>query len=195
MSYKMALISITSMCILLKPLAAFSDDLSDGYVAYKAQNYSEAMRLLQPLIINNDPKAELIVGEMYESGRGVAPDYNKALELFYLSAAQGNYIADFEIGFMYQTGVGVTKNTIWADKWMNLALKGEKEAQAQKSALDVPPPLPPADNYLSIQSVRDENEYRMMEMEQKQQEIQATQREMQSKMEADEIYGYPQIGR
>ena len=58
---------------------------------------------------------------MYYEGRGVPQDYAEALKWFRLAAAQGDALAQHNLGLMYAKGYGVPQDHIEAHKWFNLA--------------------------------------------------------------------------
>jgi hypothetical protein len=55
--------------------------------------------------------AQFALGIMYEEGRGLTQDYEKALEWYRKAAEQGYAPALNNLGVMYDRGVGVPKNT------------------------------------------------------------------------------------
>ena len=69
---------------------------------------------------------------MYLDGEGVDKDEKKALELFNKAAEQGNEIAMYNIGVMYQYGIGVDqdhdKSVIWYTRSSILGNKDSEKA-------------------------------------------------------------------
>jgi len=67
-----------------------------------------------------DPSSSYILGIMYEEGKGVPLDYDKALKS-YMKAADGYYgeynSARYRLGLMYQEGKGVPRNYVTAYMW------------------------------------------------------------------------------
>ena len=55
---------------------------------------------------NGDVKAQLIVGHCYFTGTAVTQSYRIAREWFYLAALQGDAIAQLNLSFMYEHGIG-----------------------------------------------------------------------------------------
>ena len=53
-------------------------ELSSGIKAFEAKDFTSAMRLLSPLADGGNAEAQYKVGEMYEMGRGVDQDREKA---------------------------------------------------------------------------------------------------------------------
>ena len=58
---------------------------------------------------------------MYFSGRGITQDFQEAGKWFRLAAAQGNALAQHNLGLMYRNGKGITQDYIQAVKWYRLA--------------------------------------------------------------------------
>ena len=68
---------------------------------------------------------------MFANGQGVAQDYAEAVRLYSLAAEQGNADAQYNLGYMYCEGIGVTgKNKDEAVKWWRIAAgKGHVDAR------------------------------------------------------------------
>jgi TPR repeat protein len=67
----------------------------------------------------------------YERG-----DFATALRFFHLLADQGNALAQFNLGFMYSNGRGVTQNDAEAVKWYRLAAD-QNDSLAQSNLGDM----------------------------------------------------------
>jgi hypothetical protein len=61
-----------------------------------------------------DPKAQNYVGEIYERGMGVAPDYAQAAVWYEQAAGQGYAPAQINLGQLYEQGLGVPKDPVQA---------------------------------------------------------------------------------
>ena len=60
---------------------AWADDhaqFQQGYTAYQAGNYAQALRLWQPLAQKGNAEAQYNLGVMYFNGQGVARNYRQA---------------------------------------------------------------------------------------------------------------------
>ena len=67
---------------------------------------------------------------MYEIGRGVEQDYNKAAGWYSKAADQGNAIAQHNLGLMYEKGIGVKKDVDKAAEWYRKAAgQGNEKAK------------------------------------------------------------------
>src|ERR1700675_398309 len=74
--------------------------LDDGLAAYQRNDYATALKLLRPLAEQGDASAQLSLGSMYFSGRGVKRDQAEALKWYLRAADQGNVQAQNNLGFM-----------------------------------------------------------------------------------------------
>lgn len=109
------------------------DDL--GLLYYRGLGVKRNMRMALQLFTKGaslgDSSAEFHLGEMYESGhvrpdhtialRGpgntppkLTPDYATALKLYAQSAAQGNGLAAYKVGAMYEAGAGAPQSYVKA---------------------------------------------------------------------------------
>jgi TPR repeat protein len=68
-----------------------------------------------------DANSEYKLGEMYETGTGVAQDYAKALQFYRKAAEQGNANGQTKLGGAYLLGKGVQKDDAEAVKWFRKA--------------------------------------------------------------------------
>lgn len=66
---------------------------------------------------SGDAKAQLIVGHCYFTGTAITQNYRLAREWFYLAARQGDAIAQLNLSFMYEHGIGTDIDKDEAEKW------------------------------------------------------------------------------
>lgn len=84
------------------------------YVAYDRADLQSALRIWMQAAESGDLEAQTNVGEIYERGMGVAPDYEAAAK-WYQKAADKNYSrALFNLGTMYEQGLGVQQDNLKA---------------------------------------------------------------------------------
>lgn len=84
------------------------------YVAYDRADLQSALRIWMQAAESGDVEAQTNVGEIYERGMGVAPDYEAAAK-WYQKAADKNYSrAVFNLGTMYEQGLGVPQDGLKA---------------------------------------------------------------------------------
>lgn len=87
------------------------------YVAYDRADYRTALKIWLPQAKQNNPEAQVYVGEIYEKGVGLAPDYRTAAYWYAKAAAQGNARAQINLGYLYEKGLGVKKDMVTALNW------------------------------------------------------------------------------
>jgi hypothetical protein len=115
-----ALATPAFLLLLIGPLVA--GPLEDADAANQKLDYATALRLLLPLGAQGSAGAQRRLGEMYESGRGVAKDDLEAEKWFRRAAAQNDLDAEWYLGFMYHHGrKGIPKDFSEADKWYRAA--------------------------------------------------------------------------
>lgn len=84
------------------------------YVAYDRADLQSALRIWMQAAEGGDLEAQTNVGEIYERGMGVQPNY-EAAAMWYQKAADKNYSrAVFNLGTMYEQGLGVPQDSLKA---------------------------------------------------------------------------------
>ncbi len=91
------------------------------YVAYDRSNYATALKVWLPKAKEGDPKAQTYVGEIFEKGRGLPPDYQAAAQWYRRAAEQGYAPAMINLGFLYEKGLGVPREPVTALNWYRKA--------------------------------------------------------------------------
>ncbi len=91
------------------------------YVAYDRASYQTALNVWMDEAGAGDPQAQLYVGEIYEKGLGVAPDYDLAAVWYKKAAEQGLAPAQVNLGNLYEKGLGVPKDPDTALAWYRRA--------------------------------------------------------------------------
>lgn len=95
-----------------------------------AGRYDETLRILTPLAAGGNARAQVMLGELYSSGSGVAKDDVAAAAWLQKAADQGNPAGQFFLGSMYIAGTGVPKDYAAAAGWTRKAAdQGLSEAQ------------------------------------------------------------------
>ena len=97
------------------------------YVAYDRADYRTALNVWLPQAQEGDKEAQTYVGEIYEKGLGVPPDYVVAAAWYRKAAAQGQSRAQINLGFLYEKGLGVEPDPRQALTWYRQA-SGLQEA-------------------------------------------------------------------
>ena len=99
------------------PASSPAEPLDDVVKAFESNDYKTAYRLTRPLAEKGLPKAQNILGYMYQSGQGVGKDYAEALKWYRKAADQGDGEGQNNVGVMYENGQGVWEDPSEAVKW------------------------------------------------------------------------------
>jgi hypothetical protein len=91
------------------------------YVAWDRASYETSMKVWLPMANDGDPVAQTNVGEIYEKGLGVPPDYVEAAKWYRRAAESGNARAASNLGYLYEQGLGVRKDPAEAVAWYRRA--------------------------------------------------------------------------
>ncbi len=87
------------------------------YVAYDRANYQTALNIWLPKAQAGDPQAQNYVGEIYDKGLGIKPDYDLAFVWYKKAALQGYSKAQLNLGYLYERGLGVKQDKALAMEW------------------------------------------------------------------------------
>jgi TPR repeat protein len=89
-----------------------------------------------PQAKNNNPEAQNYVGEIYEKGVGLKPDYTIAAKWYKKAAAQGNSRSQINLGYLYEKGLGVKQDLVAALNWYRMASGLEDDDLAFASTIE-----------------------------------------------------------
>jgi hypothetical protein len=146
----------------LAPRQAIKTSASDceirggEYVAYDRANYATALKVWLPLAEQGDTTAQTYVGEIFEKGLGVQPDYDAAATWYRRAAEKGSSRAAINLGNLYEQGLGVPKEPQQALNWYRRAA-GLPQLAFQ------PAPGPTADELKARVKKEQEQEQRLRE--------------------------------
>jgi len=84
------------------------------YVAYDRANLKSALAVWLQAAEAGDAEAQNNVGEIYERGLGIEPNYEAAIIWYQKAADQGNARAQFNLGTLYEQGLGVPADKLKA---------------------------------------------------------------------------------
>jgi len=80
------------------------------YVAFDRADYATALKIWLPVAQSGDAEAQTYVGEIYEKGLGLKPDY-QAASIWYEKAAKQKFSrAQINLGNLYEKGLGVAQD-------------------------------------------------------------------------------------
>ena len=80
------------------------------YVAYDQANHATALKVWLAAAEEGDKVAQTYVGEIYEKGFGITPDYKIAAAWYQRAATQGDSRAKLNLGYLYERGLGVPQD-------------------------------------------------------------------------------------
>jgi hypothetical protein len=121
------------------------------YVEYDRADLRSALGAWLPLAEAGDREAQGIVGEIYERGLGVAPDYAAAAKWYRLAAEAGSTRAQINLGHLLEAGLGVPPDPRAAVDWYARAAGSRADIQldedrpAERAVAPAPPMPDPAE--------------------------------------------------
>jgi uncharacterized protein len=119
--------SLSLFVILLCAGLTAGADLESAKRAYQQENYASALRDFTALAEKGNSEAQVLLGRMYLTGRGIPKDPDTALKWFKAAAAQGNADGEFLLGSMYLLPHSDTAEGL---RWVRLAAEqGNQDAQ------------------------------------------------------------------
>ena len=107
--------------VLLGNFAAAAGDLADGFRAYDAGHYAEAIAAWKRSAETGNTLAMTALADLYLQGEGVEVNPVLAVEWYHRGAARGDATAQLNLGDLHIRGVGVPRNLIEAYVWLGLA--------------------------------------------------------------------------
>jgi len=107
--------------LLIAPLAAWADDVAKCGLLFLAEQYEQAFPACAKVAEQGDANAQLVLGVMYDNGRGVKQDDAVAVKWYRKAAEQGNVEAQHNLGVMYANGQGVKQDFAEAGTWYRKA--------------------------------------------------------------------------
>ena len=89
--------ALTFLFLFIGPSVVFADDFQDAQDSYNRKDYKTARKLWTQLAEKGDGKAQTNLGWIYEKGKGVTQDNQKAAKWYRLAAEQGFALAQFNL--------------------------------------------------------------------------------------------------
>lgn len=93
----------------------------EGAAALMRGDYATALAELRPACWEGDPRAQVLLGRMYQTGLGVSKDISLAVHWYRKAAEQEFPTAQFALGALYRKGEGVPKDYAEAARWYRKA--------------------------------------------------------------------------
>jgi len=116
--------------IIFSSSTVFASELEDGFQAFTAGNYEQALRLWLPLAEKDDADAQYNLGILYMKGLGVEKNLKTAFIWYKRASANGHTDAMFNLGSMYNKGKVIVRSTKDANRWwLKAAELGNDAAQ------------------------------------------------------------------
>jgi hypothetical protein len=98
------------------------------YTSYDRADYRTALKVWQAQAEQGDAAAQTYVGEIYEKGLGVAPDFEAAARWYRRAADAGYPRAAINLGYLYENGLGVPRDAVQALNWYRKGAGGGSAA-------------------------------------------------------------------
>ena len=111
---------------------ARADSFGRGLAAYQRGDYARAERELEPAAQRGDPRAQTLLGFLYENGLGRPQAYVAAFDLYRRAAEQGYPEAQYLLGLLYDKGHGVHHDVVLAYMWLDLAAGAAAKRDREK---------------------------------------------------------------
>ena len=112
----------------MKPLVATVAVLVALATGAPVQAQTPELDELRALAEQGDASVQILLGVMYDNGRGVPQDDTEAVRWYRLAANQRHARAQLNLGVKYRNGEGTPQDFVEAHAWANLAasqLSGE----------------------------------------------------------------------
>ena len=109
------------IALLVTPSLSHSADSDKGVEAFRAGDYSTALREFVPLAELGDVVAQANLGTMYAHGLGVSQSYEESYKWNRRAADQGIAYSQWAVGSMYNWGNGVKQDHQESVRWFRLA--------------------------------------------------------------------------
>ncbi|MEM7223614.1 MAG: tetratricopeptide repeat protein [Pseudomonadota bacterium] len=127
---RLRLAALSGLLVLLVSQPAALADYDAALAAYKRGDYAEALPQLLLEAQDGNPRAQNLIGRMYDEGHGVPENDAVAVHWYRLAAEQGFAWSQFNLGLMYLEGTGVETDESAALEWFRKAAE-QGHARAQ----------------------------------------------------------------
>jgi len=111
------LLVILSFSMLFGSGIALADDYLTSLDAYRSGDFKTALIKVTPIAERGQASSQLLLGVMYDTGKGVPENDKTAVKWYTKAAEQGLANAQYNLGYMYDGGYGVPENKKTAVKW------------------------------------------------------------------------------
>ncbi|MBX3705331.1 MAG: caspase family protein [Pseudomonadales bacterium] len=135
----------------VRTTAADCRERGGEYVVPGRADLGSALVVWMPQAQAGDAEAQTMVGELFERGRGIEPDYEAAALWYRRAADQGFARAQVNLGNLFERGLGVPRDPLQALAWYRRAA-GLPDAVELESVPDVAPLLADRDRRIEALS-------------------------------------------
>lgn len=118
---KITKIILVSFLLILAYTTYVFADSQTALDAYKAGDYTTALKKWRTLSEKDDPEAQYRLCTVFRRAHGVKKNNEKAFSYCKQSAQQGHVLAQVRLGIMYKKGEGTKKNLTRGLMWLNIA--------------------------------------------------------------------------
>lgn len=150
------------------------------YVAFDRADYATALKIWLPIAQGGDPEAQTYVGEIFEKGLGIQPDYAAAATWYQKAAAQNYSRAQINLGNLYEKGLGVAMDKATALNWYRRASGINNDQIAYSSTFEVRAQSQQQELNRLKQEVSEKN----IRLEQLQSQLASTQQQLKNQKES-----------
>jgi hypothetical protein len=156
------------------------------YVSYDRSDYATALKVWLPLAEEGDKVAQTYVGEIYERGLGVQPNYAQAAAWYRKAADQGYARAQINLGHLHERGLGVEGDPVIAANWYRKAAGLSDAIALDPASLDNNVQYTLNELKQETEQHRRESEGLRHQLEQTQRQLAHTQQELEQRRSAAE---------
>ena len=96
----------TLVISLVFSVSAVRAGFDDGMVAYELSNFESALGEFRLAAKHGEARAQYMLGEMYEHGRGVPKGNAAAMKWYRMAAERGHAKSQYKLGLMHEKGMG-----------------------------------------------------------------------------------------
>ena len=96
----------TLVISLVFSLSAVRAGFDDGMVAYELSHFESALGEFRLAAKHGEARAQYMLGEMYEHGRGVPKGNATAMKWYRMAAERGHAKSQYKLGLMHEKGMG-----------------------------------------------------------------------------------------
>lgn len=113
-----AVVALFILILVAVTFIASSSDVERARQALEDGKIDQAIELLDPLVVEGDPRAKVLLGDLYRDGQGFDQDRKQALSLYLDAATSRNREALGRLVSFHRDGGTDTQDLTEARKWL-----------------------------------------------------------------------------